>query len=129
MIKTENELFNFLKLNVYCDLKPTKYQMSKWDCYSKNARHIIELKCRKEHYDELLIEKIKYDNLIEKGFKYKSVPMYINSTPNGVYRFNLDFINPRWTKRQQPKTTEFENNLKVEKVVGFLNINDSDKLN
>ena len=52
----------------------------------------IELKCRNKHYDDLIIEKDKYDALIRRAKQYETTPFYINSTPQGIYVFNLSKI-------------------------------------
>ena len=50
----EQDLFNYLKENLYPDLVMSLSPISRWDCYSKKRQHRIELKCRKNHYEELL---------------------------------------------------------------------------
>jgi hypothetical protein len=83
----------------------------------------IELKCRKTHYNYLMIERYKYDRLVEQAKEMNYNPVYINSTPEGVWAFNLNYVQPRWyMKDNLPKTTEFENNEKVTKEVGYLNV-------
>ena len=61
----EQELFDYLKLNVYPDLVMSTSPISRWDCYSATKQHRIELKCRKTHYDELVIEKSKFTALLD----------------------------------------------------------------
>jgi hypothetical protein len=57
------------------------------------------------------------------------LPFYINSTPLGIYSFDLTEIDePEWFVHQMPATTEFENSDKVEKVVGYLDIEEAVKL-
>ena len=126
----EADLFEYLQLNIYPDLVKSKNQMSHWDCYSPSARHRIELKCRKLHYDTLLLEKKKYDAMIDKCNKYLDVPIYINSTPKGIFSFNLLEINPIFEiNYKNPATTQFLNTNKIAKEVTYLNINQSIKLN
>lgn len=113
----EKELFNWLKNKFLPDLEPTD-QFAYTDAYSKKHDLTIELKSRNTHYDELLIEKIKWDKLIS----HRNV-RYINWTPKGIYSFDVQKISePLWADRLMPQTTEFECNVKVLKVVGFLNI-------
>ena len=92
----EADLFDWLKENVYLDLVKAKNQMSRWDCYSPSKGHRIELKCRKKHYDTLLLEKKKYDAMVLEANKHLDTPVYINSTPEGIYSFNLYFIKKDW---------------------------------
>jgi hypothetical protein len=116
-------------LNVYPDLVKSKNQMSRWDCYSPTAGHRIELKCRKRHYPTLLLEKKKYDAMIEECEKHLDIPIYINSTPEGVFSFNLHKIHPTFEiNNKNPATTQFYNTQRIEKEVTYLEINQALKL-
>ena len=129
LIRNERELFNYLKETHISDLETCRDEFSFYDCYSVDTKSDIELKCRKTHYDELLIEKSKYDNLLSRAIEFRTTPLYINSTPFGVYVFNLTELPvPMWEERRMPKTTEFANREKIIKVVGYLNIRDSQVL-
>lgn len=125
----EIDLFNWLKDNHYPDLLKSKNQMSRWDCYSPSRGHRIELKCRKKHYDTLLLEKKKYDAMMEETSKHLDIPMYVNSTPEGIYTFNLIFIKRKWEVNYlNPATTQFANKSRIPKEVTYLNITDGIKL-
>jgi len=126
----EVDLFNYLKENVYFDLVKSKNQMSRWDCYSPATGHRIELKCRTRHFDTLLLEKKKYIAMIEECEKHLDIPIYINSTPKGIFSFNLHKINPTFEiNNKNPATTQFYNNNRIEKEVAYLEINEALKLN
>ena len=45
------------------------------------------------------------------------IPMYINWTPKGVYRFNLFKIKPTWEVKYLKKTTTFTNNNQIPKEI------------
>lgn len=125
----ESDLFEYLRSNVYPDLVKSKNQMSRWDCYSPTFGHRIELKCRKSHYNTLLLEKKKYDAMIEECKKHLDIPMYINSTPEGIFCFNLLEINPIFeTNFLNPATSHFQNRNRISKEVTYLEINKSIKL-
>lgn len=112
----ESDLFDLLK-KLIPDLEKTD-QFNAVDAFSLNRKKFYEFKCRRTDYVDLLIEKIKFDSLKTKGKVY-----YINSTPRGIYSFNiLKIQEPIWLVRLMPKTTDFEHNHKVDKVVGYLNI-------
>lgn len=129
LIRNERELFNYLKEGNLPDLETCRDEFSFYDCYSVASNSDIELKCRKTHYDDLLIEKHKYDNLLSRALEFRTIPLYINSTPFGVFVFNLTELPvPAWEERRMPKTTEFANREKVIKVVGYLNIRNSQVL-
>lgn len=125
----EIELFDLLKNGFIPDLQKSEDQFSRWDCVSHKFRYRIELKCRKTHYDTLMLERDKYFALIlsyvETGYK----PLYINSTPKGVYVFDLSELNPEWTTdTRMPKTTDFDNNNRVEKTYTLLEIKNAKKI-
>ena len=124
----EEQLFDWLKEFVYFDLVKAKNQMSRWDCYSPKFRHRIELKCRRKHYDSLLIEKSKYDAMIFEAGKHLDIPMYINSTPEGIYSFDLLEIKPEWIFKSLRATTQFANNKNVLKKIAFLDVDNAIKL-
>jgi hypothetical protein len=88
----------------------------------------IELKCRRSHYDTLLIEKNKFDNLIARSKQLQFSPCYINSTPQGIFAFNLLASNIQWQSQSLPATTDFQNSTTIEKVVGFLPISEAIQL-
>lgn len=125
---TEKDLFQYLKSTVYPDLVKSHKPMSRWDCYSPTHYHRIELKCRGRHYDTLLIEKKKYDALHLKCSDTIDTPIYINSTPNGIYRFDLFLIDPKWEVQYHNKTTQFSENQKIAKVVAMLEVKDAEIL-
>lgn len=124
----EKELFEYLIDCCYPDLVKANKQMSRWDCYSPKDRHRIELKCRGKHYDTLLIEKKKFDAMIIKCKDNLDIPLYINSTPKGIFKFNLYIVNPIWEIQYHNKTTEFTNNNKVAKEVAMLKVTDAEIL-
>jgi hypothetical protein len=122
--KNEDALFNYLKDNYISDLKWSEGQYSHYDCYSISLECDIELKCRNKHYDDLIIEKAKYDKLLKRAQKYLTIPVYISQTPEGIYAFNLASIaEPIWKTKGMPKTSHFNQRQFVDKVVGYLNIN------
>lgn len=123
----ENEkiLFDLLKISFFEDLKLCEDEMSRYDCYTDNHGYIIELKCRKTHYDTLRLEKIKYDSLIEIANEKLYIPLYANETTKGVYVFNLFEIEPEWTEQYNPKTTSFSNRQMIKKWVYDIPIKDA----
>lgn len=117
----EQSLFYLIKEKLAKDLEQTsEFHFS--DCYSKEKDLIIELKCRRVHYETLIIEQSKYIKLLSSS--YWEV-RYINSTPIGIYSFDLRMIEePDWIVRECKKTTDFEDNSYVPKLVGLLNLNE-----
>ena len=125
----EADLFAYLKDNLYPDLVKSPGIFDTFDCSSAFAGHYIELKCRNTHYPTLLIEQIKYRKLITQSAERDLIPYYINSTPLGIYSFDLmDLPEPEWFVQKMPVTTEFENVSKIDKWVGYLDIEEGVKL-
>lgn len=125
----EQELFNHLRERYLPDLRIADDVFSKWDCISKRHKFLIELKSRKTHYDTLLIEKPKYDSLVERAKSLGYEPLYINSTPKGIYSFRLNNLNLSWeTNTKNPATSEFSNRLRVEKTVAYIPIKEAKEL-
>ena len=125
----EELLFTFLREGLYPDLVKSEGIYDAYDCISRQAGHYIELKCRATHYESLLIEEMKYRKLITQAAERDLVPYYINSTPLGIYSFDLmDLPEPEWYTEVMPVSTEFENKNKVYKLVGYLDINEGVKL-
>jgi hypothetical protein len=125
----EQELFDKLKETLYPDLEKSPGVYDAFDCISAKAGHYIELKCRYTHYNTLLIEEMKYKKLITQSAERDLLPFYINSTPQGIYSFDLmDIPEPVWVTHRMPATSEFSNRYKVDKLVGYLDISEAVKL-
>lgn len=125
----EKTLFDYLKNKYWNDLELSTDKFSVYDCFSNLTKTRIELKCRKTHYKELMIEKSKYYYLVKKYIETNEIPLYINSTPEGVFAFDLRTINPVWiTDKIMPKTTERSAKTKIQKTYGLININEGKKI-
>ena len=87
------------------------------------------MKCRRTHYETLLIEKKKWNYLADIRARTGARTLYINSTPKGVYQFDLGAINePEWQLKALPDKTDFANSGKVQKLAGFLDLRHSELL-
>jgi hypothetical protein len=125
----EELLFTFLRESLYPDLVKSEGIFDAYDCISLQAGHYIELKCRATHYNTLLIEEMKYRKLITQAAERDLVPYYINSTPAGIFSFDLmDLPEPIWYVQYLPATTEFDRIEKVDKLVGYLPIEEAVQL-
>ena len=125
----EIELFEYLKSGIYPDLEKSVGIFDAFDCISAKAGHYIELKCRYTHYPTLLIEEMKYRKLITQAAERDLIPFYINSTPEGIFSFDLmDLPEPEWVMAKMPATSEFSNRTKVDKLVGYFGIEEAVKL-
>lgn len=117
----ERQLFDIVRAHLLPDLDKADDQFSIWDCVSHDRGMVVELKCRADHYGELLLEKRKYDDLMAKAADLGYIPVYINSTPAGLFAWRLDTQILEWHERAGlPRTSEFEDNEKIVKVVSYL---------
>lgn len=128
----EQDLLEHLRDTSVPNLERMEYGFSHWDCTAwyetalGRVDFILELKCREIHYPEMLIEQVKYDWLVEEAGKRSARPAYINSTPRGIYAWDLYRVKePIWEERLLPATTEFENRDQIRKVVGFLPVTEA----
>jgi hypothetical protein len=127
MTKKEEALFLHLKENFYPDLEFAPETYSKHDCIDGEV--LIELKCRNKHYPTMLIEKKKYDYLTETANELGLLPLYVNSTPEGIYKWDLSSVDIEWkVENKHPATTTFHNNRRVEKEVGYLDVEEAEVL-
>jgi hypothetical protein len=126
-ILREPELFDYLKEFHFSDLSKSEDEFDSFDCVSMEHKMFIELKSRKTHYDDLLIEEHKYSSLIMAAGIRSLTPWYINSTPQGIWGFNLTKLPmPKWEDKWLPITTEFANKKSRSKPVGYFNIKDGE---
>lgn len=124
MIYKEYELYVFLRDNFIPDLKKTKLDNSRYDCYSNKFNLDIELKCRRTHYDSLIIEKKKYKSLMSRADMLSTIPVYINSTPKGIWGFYLSEFNLKWETKSLPMQTDFNKRMWVKKEISYLKISE-----
>lgn len=118
---TEQSLFDYIKSTYLEDLEKSEHTYEYIDATSTGYRLTIELKCRTAHYDELIIEKDKYDSLMDRAQDLGFTPFYINSTPKGIYAFNLRKITVTWTTKRLPAST-FDKGPEIDKQVALLHI-------
>ena len=124
----ETELFEYLKTRYLQDLEQPMDKFEAYDCYSDYGKVQIELKCRSKHYDDLILERDKYDVLMATAADKGYVPWYINSTPKGIYAFDLFKLELWWIDRDLPATTEFDSLGNVSKSVSYLPVSEALKL-
>jgi hypothetical protein len=124
---TEDELFDYIKARYLEDLVRSNDAFEYIDATSDGYRLKIELKCRNTHYNELLLEKDKYESLMQQADKLGYTPFYINSTPEGIYAFNLRKMKITWTTRSLPAST-FNKAPAIDKEIALLHIDEAVKL-
>jgi hypothetical protein len=126
-LQNEKKLFEWLKQEYLPDLTQSKTN-SKYDCFSEKYLFDIEIKCRKKHYNDLLIEKKKYDFLMKRSDEFSTIPIYINSTPLGVWAFYIKDIRISWTTKILPKKTYWNDGTYIDKEIGYISISDGMRL-
>ena len=124
---TEQGLFDYIKETYLEDLQKSEHTYEYIDATSYGYRLSIELKCRHTHYDELILEKDKYESLMQQANELGFTPFYINSTPQGIYAFNLRKIKVTWTTKRLPSNT-VDNGPDVDKEIALLHIDKAVKL-
>jgi len=124
---TEQGLFDYIKETYLEDLQKSEHTYEYIDATSNGYRLTIELKCRHTHYDELILEKDKYESLMQQANALGFTPFYINSTPQGIYAFNLRKITVTWKTKRLPSST-VDNGPAVDKEVALLHIDKAVKL-
>ena len=124
---TEASLFDYIKSTYLEDLQKSEQTYEYIDATSHGYRLTIELKCRNTHYDELILEKDKYESLMDRAQDLGFTPFYINSTPKGIYAFNLRKITVTWTTKRLPSST-FNKGQDIDKKVALLHIDKAVKL-
>jgi len=124
---TEQSLFDYIKETYLEDLQKSEHTYEYIDATSYGYRLSIELKCRHTHYDELILEKDKYESLMAQAEALGFTPFYINSTPKGIYAFNLRKITVTFTTKRLPSNT-VDNGPVVDKKVALLHIDKAVKL-
>ena len=86
---TQDKLVELIQNNLYEDMVLEGEHQ-----YSKIGGLYALVDSKSEHYQMLTLNKDRYDLLISKAKKEGSIPMYICSTPNGIWEFNLEIILP-----------------------------------
>lgn len=124
---TEQGLFDYIKETYLEDLQKSEHTYEYIDATSYGYRLSIELKCRHTHYDELILEKDKYESLMQQANELGFTPFYINSTPKGIYAFNLRKITVTWTTKRLPSST-VDNGPDIDKEIALLHIDKAVKL-
>ncbi len=97
---------------------------------STKKRIIGEVKVRDAHYPDLLLEKKKYNSLKKKAEETGATIMYINTTPEGTFIFNLSKIinsDIKWIKEDHWKSTTDKSLGKISKSIIYIPIEKAKK--
>lgn len=124
----ESELFYKFKANYLPQLKVAIDTYSPFDAICHEAKVVVEFKCRRSHYSDMLIEWPKYETLLNRAADRGYKPIYVCSTPLGVWAWDLTYLQLKWIKKALPKQTDFSNNNTVIKQVAYISLEDGSYL-
>lgn len=121
----ERTLMTELMLLSNTDIYEARDEYSSYDCYSSKA--IIELKIRDKYYPTKMIELDKMVRCTEIAKDMNKDFVYVVKDPQGIHYLNITenlstILRKPATKIACPKTTEFANNSKVDKLVYNINM-------
>jgi hypothetical protein len=122
---TEADLFYYLRANYWPDLDYSPDHYDRIDAVTNWGEAVIELKCRRSHYSQMMIEKDKYDALINMADELDYKAAYVNSTPLGIYLWDITERNINWSTAILPAKSFSQTLTYTNKVVGYLPIYDA----
>lgn len=122
----KSDMFNFEKMNE---------KFSRYDAFDPDSGLMLEIKCRKKHYDDTLLEKMKYDwnkeYAKENGFEFYYCVTMPHPKGTAVYLFDPILMEDEedydfgWHTKKLPEKTEFSGSKWIDKEVGYLHIDDA----
>jgi hypothetical protein len=121
---TQSEIVKTLN-KLYPDLNLVECQDPFCYCDAESNDYIVEIKSRDKEYSSWIIEKSKFEKNIIKSVETTKKFIYLTEyngkimtwNIHNLVRKNYDF---QWTEMPMPKTTEFDANNVIPKIVGFL---------
>tara|TARA_R110002167_G_scaffold24577_2_gene86209 strand:- start:4786 stop:5169 length:384 start_codon:yes stop_codon:yes gene_type:complete len=120
---TQSELQDIASEKLDTSLTSTKDKYCTFDAHGDD--YVIELKCRRAHYDTQLIEYKKFIANIDQANESGKEFLYIISTPRGEYVFNVSKLAANgydfgWEDRRMPSNTDFAGTQHKDKRVGYI---------
>jgi len=115
-----------VKLNeLYPDLNLVECEDKFCSCDAEGDDYIVEIKSRDKEYRSWIIEKSKFKSNIVKSVEKTKKFIYLTEYNGKIMTWNihnlvLENYDFQWTEQPMPKTTEFDSNNVIPKVVGFL---------
>ena len=120
MKSKEFKLMYWLEGRIEKEITPAIDTYNDYDCETDNA--IIELKVRDKYYPTKMIELDKLVRCLEIAKNKNKNFVYVVQDPKGVYYLDItknssSILKSPASKIPCPKTTEFSNNNKIDKLV------------
>ena len=125
MKKEERHILSRVNQEYGLHLIEDQYEYNRFD--AENKSYIAEIKDRHKYYPKTMIEFDKYSyntqyaKLVDKDF------IYIVRVDGAIYIFNITDLNYqnydyKWSWVTMSKQTEFSDNRKMKKLVGFIDL-------
>ena len=130
---TEDKVIELLNHTEY-NFEKMDSKFSRYDAFDAESGVMLEIKCRKKHYDDTLLEKMKYDWNVEFAAENDFVFLYAVSMPDKegekLYIFDPMIMDDEgydfgWHTKKLPAKTEFGGSNWIDKEVGYLHIKDA----
>ena len=130
---TEDKVIDLVNLAGYAFEKMDD-KFSRYDAFDPKLGVMLEIKCRKKHYDDTLLEKMKYDWNVEFAEENDFIFLYAVSMPSKegekLYVFDPVIMDDEgydfgWHTKKLPAKTEFGGSNWIDKEVGYLHIKDA----
>ena len=120
---TQEELQHIAAVRLDTPITATTNEFCTFDGHSDE--YVIESKCRRTHYDTQLIEHKKYTANLDQADESGKEFLYIVSTPEGEYVFNISKLKEegydfKWEDRRMPSKTDFGGKQYINKRVGYI---------
>jgi|JYMV01.1.fsa_nt_gi hypothetical protein len=124
----ENKLLERVEEVFKWGITKTDSDFCRWD--AENEDYIVELKCRRTHYNTQIIEYGKFDALVDEANKIGKEVMYIAATPEIILVFEITKLcaegyNFNWENKSLPSHTDFGKASWQMKKVGYIDNNKS----
>jgi len=131
---TENDIIKLLNHSKEYNFIAMHDKFSRYDAFDEDTGVMLEIKCRKKHYDDTMLEKMKYEWNKNYAEEHDFEFIYAVSMPceegHTIYLFDpinmeeeeYDF---QWHTKKLPANTEFRGSNWIDKEVGYLHVDDA----
>ena len=119
----ELEVIDILR-SIKKNIQPSEYEYNRFD--AEDQKNIYEIKVRSHYYKETFIEFDKYSYNTMYAQEFDKIFIYVVKMENTIYLFNISRLymrgyNFNWKIKHLNKQTEFKQNEKIQKIVGYIN--------
>lgn len=128
-LPSEKEVVYYLNKNSNRKFKLVEDEYCHYD--AEDGEYIVEIKVRKQWYQDCLIEYDKFDNNISTSDSLGKDFLYVVATSEDIYVFNCTKLSKKnfkfkWDWKVMPKNTDFGGSeQKVTKFVGYIPVSEA----